>query len=104
MHSEPSPFTGAIGDIARELRQGGVSHAHLGHAASRLDHLGRRLHGLGFVRDREIAACFTAAMADLHAAHSLPEAARAETVGSAVRHLESALAHAEAGLLPPEDG
>jgi hypothetical protein len=94
-------FTDAIGAIASGLRDEGHSHAHLNHAASRIDHLGRQLHGLGFARDLEIAACFTAALADLHSSHHLPEVGRASTVGSAIDRLEAALTHADAGFLPP---
>jgi hypothetical protein len=69
-------------------------------AASGIDHLGRRLHGLGCVRDREIADCFTAAVGELGACHPLPEDDRRPAVDAAVGHLDAALAHAGEGLLP----
>lgn len=89
----------AIGVIARGLRQGVPSHALLNGAAARIDHLGRRLHGLGCVRDREIAACFTAAIAQLDASHVLEEDARGEAVGRAAGQLEAAVAYADEGVL-----
>jgi hypothetical protein len=88
-------FSEAIGVIARALRQGVPSHAHLNGAAARIDHLGRRLHGLGCVRDREIAACFTAAIAELDASHGFAEGARGEAVARAAGQMEAALAFAD---------
>lgn len=93
-------FAEAIHLIARGLRQDAPSHAHLNGAAARIDHLGRRLHGLGCVRDREIAACFTAAIAELDASHGLDEAARGGAVHRAARQLEAALAYADEGVVP----
>ena len=100
--SEPSSFTAAIRGIARELRGGGHTHTALHRAASGIDHLGRRLHGLGFVRSREIADCFTGALADLDAWHHVPEEMRGESVHRAARRMDAALDHAAAGVLPPK--
>ncbi|MFL5386842.1 MAG: hypothetical protein ACJ8GN_30485 [Longimicrobiaceae bacterium] len=96
----PSSFAEGIRAVAGGLREDAHSHTHLNRAASRIDDLGRRLHGLGYVRSREIADCFTAALADLDASHALPEETRAEAVRRAVGRLEGALEHAAAGVLP----
>ena len=98
--SEPSSFTGSITAIASGLRGGGYTHTALNRASSGIDHLGRRLHGLGYVRGREIAECFTAALAELNASHAVEEEMRGETVGRAIARLEAALDHASAGFLP----
>jgi len=97
---ERAPFTGAIREIACELGEAGPTHVVLNRAAGAIDQLGRRLHGLGYVRAGEIAACLTAALADLDAAHALPDETRAEAVRRVIRRLESALEHAAAGVLP----
>jgi len=96
----PPPFADAIRGIVRELRSEPHTHVRVNNAAAGIDNLGRHLHGLGFVRDREIAGCFTAAFGELSASHALAEDARGAAVGGAIRHLEAALLHAEAGLLP----
>lgn len=93
-------FAEAIDEIARSLREGVPSHALLNGAAARIDHLGRRLHGLGCVRDREIAACFTAAIGELDASHVLAEDARGESVARAAGQLEAAVAYADEGVVP----
>ena len=93
-------FAGAIRSIIAGLREGRPTHARVNGAAAGIDHLGRRLHGLGCVRDREIAGCFTAAVGELGACHPLPEEDRGAAVDAAVRHLDAALAHAGDGLLP----
>jgi hypothetical protein len=97
-------FTDSISSIIAGLRGGAPSHARVNGAASGIDHLGRRLHGLGCVRDREIADCLTAAVCALGACHPLPEEERGEAVDSAIRHLEAALVHAEEGVLPVARG
>lgn len=99
MGVQPS-FTEAIRTIARELREHAHSHTHLNRASSGIDHLGRQLHGLGYVRDREIADSFTAALAELSASHGLAEEDRAEAVQRVAGHLDAALGHAEAGVVP----
>ena len=91
-------FAEAIQSIARALREGVPSHSHVNGAAARIDHLGRRLHGLGCVRDREIATCFTAAIAELDASHGFAEDARGEAVGRAAGQMEAALAFADEGV------
>lgn len=96
----PPSFTEAIRAVAGGLREDARSHAHLNRAAAQIDDLGRRLHGLGYVRAREMADCLTAALADLDASHALPEETRAEAVHRAAGHLEDALEHAAAGVLP----
>lgn len=93
-------FTDAIRAIIAGLREGRPTHARVNGAAAGIDHLGRRLHGLGCVRDREIAACFTAAVGALGDSHPLPEEDRGAAVDAATRHLAAALAHADEGLLP----
>jgi hypothetical protein len=98
--THPSPFAADIRAIAAGLRGGVPTHARVNGAASGIDHLGRRLHGLGFLRDREIAGCFTAAVNELGACHPLPEDERGTAVDAAIRHLDAAAAHAEAGVLP----
>lgn len=99
--SAMSAFTGAVGEIARLLRENAPSHPVLNRAASQLDQLGRKLHGMGFVHDREIADCFTAAVGGLSACHALPEESRPEAVGEVVRHLEAAMSRMETGGLSP---
>lgn len=99
--AEPPPLADAIREIVGELSGARPTHAVLNRAASGIDQLGRRLYGFGYVQSREIADCFTAALADLDASHALPEAAREETVRRAIRRLEGALEHAAAGVLPP---
>lgn len=93
-------FADAIRSIIAGLREGRPTHARVNGAAAGIDHLGRRLHGLGCVRDREIAGCFTAAVGALGACHPLPEEDRGDAVDTAIRHLTAALAHAEEGVLP----
>ena len=97
----PPSFTEAIRDIANGLREDAPSHPHLNRAAAGIDHQGRRLHGLGYVRGREIADRLTAALGELGAAHDLADEGRAEAVHRAVRELEAALDHAAAGVAPP---
>jgi hypothetical protein len=97
-------FTGAIRSIIAGLREGRPTHARVNGAAAGIDHLGRRLHGLGCVRDREIAGCLTAAVGELGACHPLPEEDRGAAVDAAVRHLGATLVHAGEGLLPFDSG
>lgn len=94
-------FSESIRLIARGLRDDPPTHVRLNGAAARIDHLGRRLHGLGCVRDREIAGCFVAAIAELDASHALAEDARAESVLRAAGQMDAAFAHASEGFLPP---
>lgn len=98
--SESSAFSDAIRDVARNVRQGGHTHDALNRASSAIDHLGRRLHGFGYVRAGEMAHCFTAALADLDAGHGVAEEMRREVVDRAAGRLEAALEHAGAGFLP----
>ncbi|HEX6368913.1 MAG TPA: hypothetical protein VF006_08270 [Longimicrobium sp.] len=97
----PAAFADGIRSIIAGLRAGVPSHARVNGAAAGIDHLGRRLHGLGWVRDHEIAGCFTAAVGELGACHPLPEEERGTAVDAAVRHLDAALAHTAEGVLPP---
>jgi hypothetical protein len=97
---EPPSFTDTIRAIANELRDARPTHVVLNRASSGIDQLGRRLHGLGYVRSSEIAECFTAALADLDQSHALAEETRAEAVRRAIGRLEAALEHAAAGVLP----
>jgi hypothetical protein len=96
-----SPFADDIRALVAGLRGGAPTHARVNGAAAGIDHLGRRLHGLGFLRDGEIAGCFTAAVNELGACHPLPEEDRRTAVDSAIRHLEAAATHAQEGVLPP---
>jgi hypothetical protein len=98
--AEAPSFAEALRAIAGGLRESDPTHDHLNLAAVRIDQLGRRLHGLGFARDREIADAFTAAVGELAEAHLLPDEERGEGVRRAAAHLEAAAAHAEQGLLP----
>ncbi len=101
--THPPPFADDIRALVAGLREGAPTHARVNGAAAGIDHLGRRLHGLGCVRDREIAGCFTAAVGELHACNPLPEEERGTAVDAAVRHLDAAAAYAEEGVLqgPP---
>ena len=96
----PPSFTEAIREIADGLAAARPTHVILNRASGGIDQLGRRLHGLGYTRSREIADCFTAALADLDASHALPEETRAQAVRRATARLDDALAHAAAGVLP----
>ncbi|HEX2080062.1 MAG TPA: hypothetical protein VHG08_20335 [Longimicrobium sp.] len=96
----PSFFPEAIRAIAAGLREGGYAHPRLNRAEAAIDHLGRQLHGLGYVRSGEIADSFTAALGELSAAHPLPEEQRGTAVHRAVVHLEAALEATAAGILP----
>jgi hypothetical protein len=98
--SEPPSFTERIRGIASALRDGGHTHVDLNRASSEIDQLGRRLHGLGYLRAREIAECFSAALADLDASHRVPEEMRGEAVRRAALRMDAALDHAAAGLVP----
>lgn len=99
MDGAPS-FTETIREAAARLRAETPSHTLLNQVALRVDQLGRRLHGLGYLRVDEIGACFTAAVGELGAAHVLPEEARVEPARRAAAHLEAALEHAAAGVSP----
>lgn len=94
-------FTEAVRATASELRESAPHHRVLNLAASRIDQLGRQLHGVGFVHDREIADCFTAAIRELHASHLLPQEERAETVGRAAAALDGAVERMENGGVAP---
>ena len=98
--SEPSSFTDEIRRIAGELRDRGPSHTALNRASSAIDHLGRRLHGIGYVHGGEIAACFTAALAELDASHTVAEEKRGEAVDRVIHRLDAAADYAAAGVLP----
>jgi hypothetical protein len=96
----PPAFGEAIRDVAAGLRDNAPSHTLLNRAEARIDGLGRRLHGFGYVRNLEIADCFTAALRELAASHVLPDAERGEAVDQAVAQLAAAAAHADQGVLP----
>ena len=97
---EPPSFTDALREIAGELGDPHPTHGRINRASSRIDHWGRRLHGLGYLRAPEIAAGLTAALAELDRAHGLPDDRRGEAARRAADRLEEALDHAAAGLLP----
>lgn len=94
---EPQPFADAVQEIVAGLRDHPASHGRLNRAAFDLDQLGRQLHGMGCVREQQIGESLTAAVRELGGAHELPEAERRGPVSNAIRHLESALFHLEAG-------
>jgi hypothetical protein len=94
----PPYFTDEIRAIASGLRDDALSHSHLNRAESRIDQLGRRLHGIGYVRHRAIADAFTGALRELAESHALPDETRAAAVTRAVAHLEAALAAAAEGV------
>lgn len=98
--AEPSSFPDAIRVIASGLRDSAPTHTVLNRAASGIDHLGRRLHGLGYADAREIADCFTAALAELDASHGVEDPLRREAVQRAVARLDAAAGHAAAGAPP----
>lgn len=97
---EPPSFADEIRRIANGLREDTRSHTQLNRAASGIDHLGRKLAGLGFVRDREIGGCFNEALRELSTSHGLPDATRGEAVRRAATLLDAAAAHSEEGVLP----
>ncbi|CAA9370008.1 MAG: hypothetical protein AVDCRST_MAG89-4512 [uncultured Gemmatimonadetes bacterium] len=94
------PFAEGIRSIVRGLQEEDRSHNHLNRAAFAIDQMGRLLHGVGYVRDREIADCLTAAVGELAGSHELPEENRRARVTEAIRHLDAALAHAGDGVTP----
>ncbi len=94
------PFAEGIRSIVRGLQEEDRSHNHLNRAAFAIDQMGRQLHGVGYVRDREIADCLTAAVGALAGSHELPEENRRAAVTEAIRHLDAALAHAGEGVTP----
>jgi hypothetical protein len=96
----PSSFGASVTEIASGLRDDPPSYAHLNRAAGRIDHLGRRLHGLGCVRHREIAACFMAAIGEIQTSIERPEPARTDGVARAVAQLEAARVHLGEGTTP----
>lgn len=100
MSDEPSSFADAIRHVAGELRAGPHTHGAVNRASSAIDHLGRRLHGMGYLRGREIAECFTTALAELETSHALQEEERREPVNRAADRLEAAVVHAGAGVSP----
>lgn len=95
-------FTAAIRSVSSELGMRPHSRAELNQAAARIDRAGRRLHGLDWLRDREIGGCLSAAVSELHTAPGLAEGVRAEAVRRAVGHLDAALGYADEGMRPPE--
>jgi light-regulated signal transduction histidine kinase (bacteriophytochrome) len=86
----PLSYMASVAEIAQGLRDDPPSYAHLIRAAGRIDYLGRRLHGLGCVRHREVAACFMEAIGEIQASIDLLEPARAESLARAAAQLESA--------------
>lgn len=97
----PLPLSGEIEAIARDLRADPYSHTFLNRAAAKIDQIGRRLHGLGYVRDREIAACLTEAYEQLSASQEVPQVERGVRVQRAIAQMEGALAHLREGGRAP---
>ena len=98
----PSPFSDALRTLADELRLEPLSPARLNRIAARVDRLGRRVHGLGWIRAHEIGGCLTAAVSELSRARERAESDRSEAVRLALRHLEDALSYADEGLQDAE--
>jgi hypothetical protein len=96
----PPSFSDQIREIASGLREDARSHTQLNRAASGIDHLGRKLAGLGFVRDSEIGGCFNEALRELETSHGLRDEKRADALQRAAAQLDAAAAHAEAGVAP----
>ncbi len=97
---EPPSFSDEIREIAKGLREDATSHTQLNRAASGIDHLGRKLAGLGFVRDREIGGCLNEALRELDTSHGLQDEKRADALRRAATQLDDAVAHSEAGFAP----
>lgn len=95
-------FGDAIRVLSDELRLEPHSPDRLNQVASRIDQLGRRLHGHGWVRDHEIGGCLTAAVSGLTEARDQPEGDRGASVRQVLLQLEAALVHTEEGLRPAE--
>jgi hypothetical protein len=87
----PHPFAASVAEIAQGLRDTPATFTSVNRAAALVDHLGRRLHGLGFVRHREIATCLMSAVVELQGSTGLPTSARNEAVARAIAQLEDAL-------------
>jgi hypothetical protein len=100
---EASALADEIRAARDDLRLESPSPIGLNRAAARIDHLGRYLHGVGWIRGHEIGGCLTAAVSELSRARGLPETGRAESVRAAVIQLETALAHMDEGLSPVPD-
>ena len=96
----PTSLSETIRGIARGLRNDALSHSSLNRAATRVDYVGRQLHGLDCVRDAEIAACLTAALRELSDSHPLPEEQRCEGAQRAVAQLHAAADHVDEGVRP----
>lgn len=95
---EESSFADVIRDVRSELKMEPLSPVQLNRAAARIDQLGRRLHGVGWVRGHEMGGCLTAAVRELSQARGLAEVERAASVQEAMRQLDAALALTDQGL------
>ena len=100
--ADASSFVDAIRELSSRLQVEPHSPVRLNHVADRVDQLGRRLYGLGWVREREIGRCLMAAVSELGLARELPEGGREDSVRQAVLHLQAAIEHAGQGLRPPD--
>ena len=100
---DPPSFTDEIRAVGTELRVGDLTPARLNHAGVRIDQLGRRVHGLGWVRDHEIGVCLTVAVRELIRARGLADLERAQAVRNSLDQLEIALALSDEGLRPPPE-
>lgn len=99
---EASSFADVIRTVSGDLEVEPLSPVRLNHAAARIDHLGRCMHGLGWTRDHEIGGCLMAAVGELGRARGLPDAERAESVRQVIRQLEMVLNYTEEGLRPQQ--
>lgn len=98
LSADAERFADAIRDLSGELEAGPFSPVRLNHATSQIDHLRRRLHGLGWIRDHEIGGCLSAAVRELSQARLLREGDRVGAVRNAILRLDGALAHTAEGL------
>ena len=96
------PLTDAIRAISGELLVEPYSPTRLNQIAVRIDQMGRRLHGLDWVRAHEIGACLTAAVTELSLAGGQPEVERAASVRGVIVQLDAALAYTDDGLYPDQ--
>ena len=98
--ADTSAFTAAIRALSGELETPPHSATELNRFADRLDQLGRRLHGLDWMREHEIGRRLTAAVWELNMARGLAGDASRDSVERAIVQLDAALTFADEGLRP----
>lgn len=87
----------AISKLLETTAAGGLNQT-----AARIDQLGRRLHGLDWLRGDEIGRCLGGAVRKLTLAQGLTGSSLDDAVRGAVDELNAALRHADEGLLESE--